>query len=466
MRTRLLILMISIDLCLMDVTFAQDYGNDYPKIGEHIPNFQLHNIDNYAQKSISSDELLGSHTILWLWHRYCKGSYTHFDEIDAFAKKHKEQLKIFMVGGLTEKVENNPKREMDTLRSIFRRAKDFKGLKLPSAYDIDLYRQFRTRFAPTVIWIDSEGIVKAVTGQIKEAWIKSFLKDESFEFDDISYDHLQKEENDPFRYTPDKLFLIDNNGGKSDHFDYRSIITPFTNDMPKASVIPTKISSYKFQEKFEGVGPLTDLYKLAYLGRVYNVEGCYQDEIYTKIIYELQDTTKFIDVSYINPRKNMFWYSLKVPSRLSHPTSLMYIMQNNLKNYFGYNARVETRILPYWSVKLSKRNKLRLGSTGKPSSILGDWYTKIGAQNITVKRYLASIFHMIAPAMGKTLPIIDETNMENPIDVPLMDVDLDDFEEVRRTLRKQGFTIEKSKKEFKVLVIAKPDAEYSSFINE
>src|SRR5690606_20022956 len=110
----------------------------------------------------------------------------------------KGQLNIFMVGGLTEKVDNDPKKEMDTLRSIFRRAKDFKGLKLPSTYDMDLYRQFRARFAPTVIWIDSEGIVQAVTGQIKEAWIQSFLKGESFEFDDISYDHLQKEENNPF----------------------------------------------------------------------------------------------------------------------------------------------------------------------------------------------------------------------------------------------------------------------------
>lgn len=466
MRTRMIIPIICMNLVLVNVNFAQDKGNDYPKIGEPIPKFQLHNIDNYAKKSISSDELLGSHTILWLWHRYCKGSYTHFDEMDAFAKKYKGQLNIFMVGGLTEKVDNDPKKEMDTLRSIFRRAKDFKGLKLPSAYDMDLYRQFRARFAPTVIWIDSEGIVQAVTGQIKEAWIQSFLKGESFEFDDISYDHLQKEENNPFRYTRDKLFLVDNNGGESGRFDYRSLITPFTNAMPKASVIPTKISSYKFHEKFEGVGPLTDLYKLAYLGRVYNVEGCYEDEIYTKIIYELQDTTKFTDVSYIYPRKNMFWYSLKVPPRLASPNSLMHIMQNGLKNYFGYNARVETRILPYWSVRLSDKNNHNLRSTGKPSIILGDWHTKIGAHNVTVKRYLASIFHMIAPALGRVAPIIDETNMENPIDVTLMDVDLDDFEAVRKTLKKQGFNIEKSKKEFKVLVIAEPDVGYSSFITE
>lgn len=466
MRTRIFILLVGINLLFLNLAFAQDKRNDYPKIGKPIPKFKLLNIDNYQKKSISSEELLGSPTILWLWHRYCKGSYTHFNEIDAIAKKYKGQLKIFMVGGLTSKINNDPKQEIDTLRSIFRRAKAYKGLELPSAYDMDLYRQFRARFAPTVIWIDSEGIVKAITGQIKEVWIESFLNGEPFEFDDISHDHLEEEENNPYRYTRDKLFLIDNNGGESNHFDYRSLITPFTNAMPKASVIPTKISSYKFHEKFEGVGPLTDLYKLAYFGRVYNVEGCYEDEVYTKIIYELKDTTAFTDANYIYPRKNMYWYSLKVPTRLSSPSSLMHIMQNDLKNYFGYNARVETRILPYWSIKLSDEGKRNLKSTGKPTSILGDWHTKIGAQNVSVKRYLASIFHMIAPALGEVLPIIDETNMDDPIDVTLMDVDLDDFEQVRETLRKQGFNIQKTTKEFKVLVITEPDQDHRTFITE
>jgi hypothetical protein len=374
--------------------------------------------------------------------------------MDALRKKYEDRLEIFTIGGVNDKVHVIPEVEEDTMRAIFERSTLVKKLSLPAVYDMDLYRQFKAWYAPTVVWIDDRGMVQAVTSSVNEHWIAAFLEGRPFRSEDVSVEGLKQASEHPYAYDYHKDFLVDNNGGKSDDFLYRSLIAAFNNESVTGPILPSSVDQYSYFGKLEGVGSLLDFYKLAYLGRIYNFEDCYVDTTYNQAIYELRDNTKFTDFSYSIPRKNYFWYSLFVPPRLGKRESLMAIMQHDLETFFGYKGKVETRVLPYWSVTLSDEAKAQMASNGGEAEVLGDWYTRMGARNITVNRYLNAIFHMTAPYLGSVIPIINETGMTKTIDVPVIDVDLSNFKEIKKVLSMQGFTLEKTKKEFKVLVIS------------
>lgn len=424
----------------------------YPEQGVLVPDFTLHPIENYSVKEISSEALRGKHVILAFWNRTCSGSFSMLKKLDAFHKKYKGQAEIIAVGGRTRQREYNIQMEIKQLKDYYAKVDDLYDLTLPVVFDPILFKRFVVEGAPYLVWIDPAGIVRAVTGTLNDSWIKAFLKGESFVYGDLSYSALHHEEIRPDRYDSHKPFLADNNGGESDRFEYRSLLTPYQNGMPRGPIL--NYTLYKPHDKIEGVAGLENLYRLAYFGYYWNYETWPGDENYKHVILKVKDTSAFKDFSMYGDRRNAYWYSLILPEGRREIHREMEILRQDLDRYFDYTARIELKSMPYWSVRANPKAILKYKTKGEASEILGDQFMSLGIVNTSVDEYLKTLFYIIAAGGSKELPIVNETGIDFALDIPVTIGDRSDFESLKKVLTSQGFKIEKKTRKFRVLVIS------------
>lgn len=427
------------------------------RINDPIPNFTLKDIEYSRNKELSSTDLRGKDVILCFWSRFCSGAYKNFSVMNELAKEFQGELEIIMIGGRENQIHYNNKEEIDSLKAFYKRTKKLQNLKLPVVYDLDLYQRFVPRGVPHLIWIDKTGIVKAVTASIDSIQIRAFLKGEPFDFRDASYDGMIRTQERADAYDFRQPFLVDGNGGESGDFVFRSLITPYTGNMPQGGLLTRNLDRYPILDKLEGIASLINLYKLAYFGYYWNYEDWFRDENYNQLILDIREPNIFDEYSYSIPYKNIYWYSLIVPKYRSDSNSLKWKMQQDLEYYFGYKARIERKKMPYWRITAKERTKKRIRTSGGQYKVTTDQYTYLGVQNIPFTKYLKMLLVMIAPASNLELPIIDETGIDFNVDIQVTEVDKSEFSDIKRVLRQQGFNIEMTEKDFNVLIIEDRD---------
>lgn len=427
---------------------AQQVSRQYPEVGKPIPEFTLHDIHQYSTQQVSSKDLEGKFVILYFWSRFCAGTVKSLSRINAISEQFKGKAEIILVGGEPASAKNSymlPGHEpgMDALKVLYNRLSEKQGMQIPVAYDPGLFQRFVPGgYVPHAVWINDKGIVKAVTNTLRVEDLEMFLKGKPFEFNDRSFKAQQEQKR--HKYNIETPFLVDGNGGSGSEFMYRSLLAKFQHDVPG---IPLSIKEvcedqgYYPKGRLEGYATLEQLYKLAYLGYMAVPMGDSKKpehpQDYNHVLLELKDTTPFTNYDY-EKGDHVYVYSLIVPPNKATPEYLKQVMQRDLENYFGYKAQVETRILPYWSIRLSDKAKRKLKTKGGDYAYSGDNFTKIGYKNVSVDVFLKSLFYLTIS--GEEIPILNETGMKENIDVPEMDVLVSDFSEIKKFLNKLGFT--------------------------
>lgn len=441
---------------------AQQNNGQYPEVGKPIPEFTLHDLQGYSMRQVNSKDLEGKFVVLYFWSRFCAGTVKSLSRIDAIYKKFKGEVDIILIGGEPTSVKNSymlPGQEpgMDALKTLYNRLSEMQDMQTPVAYDPELFQRFVPGgYVPHAVWIDNKGVVKAVTNILREEDLEKFSQGKQFEFNDISFEAQQEQKK--HKYDIETPFLVNGNAGKGSDFIQRSLLANFKESVPGMPFSLEEVcqdDSYYPKGKLEGYATMEQLYKLAYLGYMAVPLGAPLKQEYSKdynhVYLELNDTTPFLDYDF-SSGDYVYVYSLIVPPQKASPEHLMQVMQNDLKNYFGYKASVETRTLPYWSIQLSDRAKRKLKTKGGSYAYSGDNFTKIGYKNVSVDVFLNSLFYLARS--GVKVPILNETGMKDNIDIPEMDVLVSDFSEIKRFLKKLGFTIEISERPFRVIVIS------------
>lgn len=289
----------------------------------------------------------------------------------------------------------------------------------------------------------------------------------------------------PFDNT--KLYLLNGNGGDDNDFAFRSVIAKFKGDFRSAS--PQFIRSPRalenagahYRDRVQVIGtPLERLYYLAYgdtlWNRYYsrNPRNEYTDTIrnpdrkhsygkwWHRAILEVSDTSPF--VVYRGSPVNKYNYSLKVPEGLGWAKFLQEAMQRDLKTYFGFDACVETRMMPYWKLSLLSEKKLAIAKSSNQEaafSMDGSEMPFIFKNAITrdVIWMLAANYGFIHNDYGR-LPInqqgafIDESGVTCKFDFKF-DPRLS-FDDQVKQLNEIGFDLRRAYKPMKVVVIRDP----------
>jgi len=428
--------MLTLALAIVTLFATARQSQSYPVIGMPMPKFRFDAVQHYDKKSFNNEDLKGKWTIMDFWTKYCSACVQAFPKIDQFQRKFKDDVKFLLVARSDDKLYSNTPQ-------VFDKYKKKLDLNLSIAYDDGtIFNQFGVHGVPHIIVIDPQGVVYAVTDSyfLTEDNLKNLIsgkqpvfrkKYSSFETVPASAYH------EPWRY------LIDEK--QSGDFLYRSILSKNTGE-PDAGFWNI---DYNVQQGFyqRARATLLQLYNIAYLGEsewnrwaaVYKSQWAYP-------VLEIRDSSNF-QFNHLRD-EGLYNYSLAVPQEKASKAFLMELMQHDLKNSFGYEVATETRLMPCWKLTANDKAIANLKSKSPITEERRD-PSGITAKRIPIGLVIAQIEEY---NMNERIPFFDETNILGPIDISYTAA-MTEITDVQKELRKLGLTLEKSKKQMKVLVI-------------
>ncbi len=417
--------------------------SEYPEIGQPMPDFALKNVKYFNKTNVSLEDFRGKWLIVDFWSKYCPSCINAMPEVNRIEAEFKEKVQVILICCIWREGGE---------QQIYDRLRQKEQLDLPVAFDSLISDKFNIGGLPKYIIVDPSGIVRGITYHIESRDIKDFI--------DGRTPNLPSSYIGPTR-PPKKFFdktkplLIDGNGGTDTSYAYRAVITRWSNGAyyqasmrSQLLATPNRIDITNF--------PLRYLYFYSFTGHDYAIN--YDDPDYRKffpaVVIEVKDSLLF---RYPIAENNTFSFSLTMPS-LSDPEQnvdqFKTAMQNELKNYFGYNARLESKVVPcYKLVSMSNETLIRLKSKGGTTSridskdLMTHTYT-----NVTMTEFVKSISKI---HLGTGPIIVDSTNIHGNIDIKLENAlyNIYDWDNLILALRRNGLDIQMGEIEMKVLVI-------------
>lgn len=413
------------------LTFSQD--RNYAEIGKPVPEFTIRNVSYYKDKEIPIFSLKGQYTILDFWDTGCGVCIKSFPKMSAMQKRFADKLNIILIG----KEEKN--RDIAQFYEKFR-LRD--SLKLISAYDSVAFRKFVYLFVPHVIWIDKEGIIKAISSSsdVTTENIEKFINDEYFSFTDISYQAY---------ITPkidlSKPLLIDGNGGEDTAYIFRSLLSEWSPATGRGQWRGIDIGLQLTPDLYQitGASPII-LYRTAYWGNYGRSEN---KNVHPNIIFNVSDSASFMESAYN--------YSVQFPKGKGNKQKVMASMQQDLRNAFGYDAQFRERMMPVLKlvvVDKAKTEKLN-PSTSEVKFQWNDESKDNFFENLTITEILPGLGKRLLAKLNFGVHIEDETGITQKVSLKVKAFS-DDYEGIRRELKKYGLDLVVAEKEFKVLEVS------------
>jgi hypothetical protein len=241
---------------------------------------------------------------------------------------------------------------------------------------------------------------------------------------------------------------------------YQSVLTKWRGENQMS--ITSLVGKLKYLRDSTGMNvsmvPLKWLYGLAYLGYSDWSEpsDSLYDEVYKDLVIEVQDKSNF-EFDYVHDvGKGTFNYSLHVPPSQVTLSYVMGIMQNDLKNTFGYDVSIEMREMPVWNLIAYPGAAAKLKTKGGEPYFSSQKELGVGAgftaKNISVDKVLRLVMYYFANGQP---PHFNETGIKHNIDIK-MDVIMTDWNAVKAALNANGLALIKGTRLMKVLVIRDP----------
>ena len=351
---------------------------------------------------------------------------------------------------------------------------------------------------PQTFLIDKKGLI---------AWIGSANSpslDEEIRFvnsDDYSINEAIKRAEtskslEPVTIDILKPFFLEGNGGDGGDFLFRSILTKYKGESGgdigfvysgKSSRIPSEMQPRPGMVQVIGAS-IEKLYYLAYADTLTYAMASrmissnqYPDfkkypmlkdgygNFWYKAILDVSDQSPFkFDHRLTSNRYN---YSLIVPDELATAKYLQQVMRKDLDSYFGYNVKVEERMMPYWRLIATPgaKERLKTKTPGEKYRVenLHDSaykYSNSVMKDILIRfifpfSYGQSLYGWVKPK--EEAPFIDETGIFDEIDYDITQKEFDNFrngdwESCLNYLHRLGLDLVKGERLTKVVIIRDP----------
>lgn len=215
-------------LCVLYTTLLFSQVNfcppSYPQIGKIIPNFLMDSVDHYSQENISPQDIKGKWTVLDFWGEYCGGCVASFPALKVMQTNLKDSVQ-FILCAVTYK---DPR----TAKAMYEKINGKLKLDLPISYDQNTVKDWQISGLPTIIVIDPNNTVRAITTHITENDIRTFIQGGE---PALERNYLLSES--PGKaYDWSLPFLVNNNGGSELGYEYRTVFFKWQNEMPTNNV--------------------------------------------------------------------------------------------------------------------------------------------------------------------------------------------------------------------------------------
>ncbi|MGS2765323.1 TlpA family protein disulfide reductase [Sinomicrobium sp. M5D2P9] len=314
-------------------------GDGYPEIGKPCPPFTLESITYYHKEQASLEDFKGKPLILDFWTRSCRSCIASFPKVNWLQEQFGDQVRFMLVSREDGKNKG--------VREVYERFRKRYKLNLPVSYTAELFDKFGVTTVPHVVWIDGEGVVKAITSgaQVKAENIQDFIAGKELKL--FKKPNREEEEN----MARQEESAAENEDTETTGVLYRSELTGVNraiyNTAFPSSFVPSLVEKHS-GFRMDNVS-VEGLYRLAYTDTVRSVPYDRKNTSYGKFwarpVLEVTDSSAFeFDRE---AEKGVYCYRLKVPENKSRdPLYVQQIMRRDLKNYFGYDVQVETRPMP------------------------------------------------------------------------------------------------------------------------
>ncbi|MBB6271867.1 thiol-disulfide isomerase/thioredoxin [Pedobacter cryoconitis] len=415
--------------------------NTYPEVGKPCPDFNLKDVVNSQTKTLTLKDLKGQYFILDFWSRWCIACVASFPKMNHYQEQSNGKLKVILVG-----------LDDPAIRPLFERVRKKYDLKLTCAFDVPIHKSFGVSSVPHLVWVDANGIVKAITASepVNQENLDKFINDVPMNLPQKS--NSRQAVADRLAYDSNKPILINGNGGIDTTFLYRSLLCKWTRKMPVIIQHQFLANRKTLNKVFVSGSPLSLLYKLAYNTDSISSFPSFDNKPNSYGHYWYYPILEMADTSLFCPRyeyeENLFTYSLIVNDKKTNRIEIQKQMQRDLFSYFGYQVRVETRKMPYWRLVKSKGFE-NLKTKGQQISTLGDGLSYVRYTNTPANM----LINILEAHNQEGAPFIDETNLPWNIDISFNAV-LSDFNDLKHALKEKGLDLVKGEKDTQVIIIS------------
>lgn len=349
----------------------------------------------------------GKWLIIDFWATYCQACINAVPHLNDLQSEFAKDLNILMV--TTEKA--------NYIKSFIEINRFLKGNKLPSVVeDTILQKTFPHIIIPHEIWIDPEGVIRAITGneEITADNIRSMVQGETKKLKSKSDNLTWSVEDAP---SIDSLNL------------YSSTLQKYVRGTPSGA----KFSSEETKQNINRVYLFNNIpLKMFYSTFSYIKKGVLGNINEKSVIFEIADSLNYYQYAnkHLKPvpfypkrfpymkwknqdewiKDNLFNYELRLSEYVSKEKVLDYIF-SDLNRFFPIKAKIEKRKVFCWALRCVDSTKLKLRSAGgAEKSILNK--SEIGVNNKTVEAFLNLL--SLSPSADH---ILDETGIDYPVDI-------------------------------------------------
>ena len=398
-------------LTLMHRAQTQEF-NQQALLNRPCPDVYFSKVLNNGSQGIRISQFKGKPLVIYFYSVRCMACLRSFPTVDSLQKQFREKINILLVGKDKEAQVRQVLEDRQTLRNL--------ALRI-AVEDSVLRNVFKHTGVPHIIWVNSAGIVKAITGQINResitAWIKTGLVTEVEKKDAIG-----KNSDDPNLYT-------DYNYTKSlDNILLYSYIA-------KAIDATSVATGPQYNEKgnlvrISDVGTIRKLYK-----QQYGIPALNPNSIVVEDTALSMDNTTY-RCDFIQNRQ---W-----PAERFRKYVISY-----LDNFFGLHTSVEKRRVKCWVIK-------RTGAPLNLSTATGKYAEEaLGGNRILTNHNWASIVYSMSNRDLRTpFQVIDETGIDRTKKLDMvLPLNMNELSLLRAALMKYGLDITEEEREVETIVL-------------
>ncbi|MBO9563796.1 MAG: redoxin domain-containing protein [Niastella sp.] len=409
----------------------------WPVTGEPVPAFTLSNVKYHTSKTITPTDSRGKWLILDFWSKGCVACVKSFPKVNEMQQAFKENITFVLVG-------NNEQQYNKDIEHVYETYRKRMGLQLAVAFDSTLFERFGINAVPHVIVVDPAGKVYAITssGLFEKETLQALIDNKKPAYYK-SYSNFEKMPEGTHKVW--EYFITEGQQVPED-IRYRSVLSQYNGG---ANVGGGTLATDADRRLYQCVRfNLAQLYNTAYYGVS---SWMYGHPLYARTwprpVLEMRDTTKFkADYTFST---GLYNYSLIVPQ--PGIGNIQVAMQADLQRYFGYEAFIETRMMPCWKLTATPEGMKRLTTKGGPVK-----YEESPDRLLYTNQPLEVLIRNIEYYSSQwAYPIIDETGITQRIDIEL-EAAKADFEDMRKALEALGLKFELVRRPMKVLVIRDP----------